>query len=93
MALDVLHSGNLVYSAVIYYLGAIVRVLQGVITTAGTGNLLLSVCALYCKQASMCHSFDPDLMLKSWKSVSALMGDKNIHNLQLFKNISLYLNM
>lgn len=56
------------YSVVIHYLGVIVNVLQGAITTAGTGNLLLSVCAsaesLNYKRASMCYSSNPDLMLK-----------------------------
>lgn len=54
MSLDVLHSGGLVYFAVIHYLDLIRSVLHSTITTAGTGNLLLSVC--------VCASFHVPLL-------------------------------
>lgn len=60
-------------------------VLQGTITTAGTGNLLLSVCALAGNLIVSKHPraplFNPDLMLEKKSRVGALkfsLGDIKI---------------
>lgn len=86
MILDGMHLRRSVYFGVIHYLGVIVNVLQAAITTAwnrSSPDICLCLGSKpHCKHTSMCHSFNPGLVLETVK----LGLVQKSHNLQLRLN-------